>query len=55
MTKEVSRDDPIISVAPMNRKGTPQEVADAVLFLCSPKATFVHGASLSVDGGYVIN
>ncbi|KAI8226329.1 putative ATP-dependent RNA helicase [Colletotrichum sp. SAR 10_96] len=55
MTSEVSTDDPIIAVAPMKRKGTPQEVADAVLFLCSPKATFIHGAALSVDGGYVIN
>ncbi|KAJ0288783.1 hypothetical protein COL940_001773 [Colletotrichum noveboracense] len=55
MTSEVSTDDPIIAVAPMKRKGTPQEVADAVLFLCSSKATFIHGAALSVDGGYVIN
>ncbi|KAI8309523.1 putative 2- -hydroxypropyl- dehydrogenase protein [Colletotrichum sp. SAR11_59] len=55
MTSEVSADDPIIAVAPMKRKGTPQEVADAVLFLCSSKATFIHGAALSVDGGYVIN
>ncbi|KAJ0334506.1 hypothetical protein COL5a_000565 [Colletotrichum fioriniae] len=44
-----------ILIAPMKRKGTPQEVADAVLFLCSSKASFIHGASLSVDGGYVIN
>ncbi|KAF4837867.1 2-(R)-hydroxypropyl-CoM dehydrogenase [Colletotrichum tropicale] len=51
MTSEVSTDDPIIAVAPMKRKGTPQEVADAVLFLCSSKATFIHGAALSVDGG----
>ncbi|KAK1718546.1 short chain dehydrogenase [Colletotrichum lupini] len=55
MTSEVSSDDPMIAVAPMKRKGTPQEVADAVLFLCSSKASFIHGASLSVDGGYVIN
>ncbi|KAJ0355473.1 hypothetical protein COL26b_000074 [Colletotrichum chrysophilum] len=55
MTSEISTDDPIIAVAPMKRKGTPQEVADAVLFLCSSKATFIHGAALSVDGGYVIN
>ncbi|GKT84772.1 2-hydroxypropyl-CoM dehydrogenase [Colletotrichum tofieldiae] len=55
MTSEVTPDDPIIAVAPMKRKGTPQEVADAVLFLCSSKATFIQGASLSVDGGYVIN
>ncbi|KAF2774269.1 NAD(P)-binding protein [Teratosphaeria nubilosa] len=46
---------PAISIAPMNRPGTPQEVADCVLFLCSSKATFVQGSALVVDGGYVIN
>ncbi|KAK2063962.1 short chain dehydrogenase [Colletotrichum caudatum] len=55
MTSGVTPDDPIIAVAPMKRMGTPQEVADAVLFLCSSKATFIQGASLCVDGGYVIN
>ncbi|KAF2725726.1 NAD(P)-binding protein [Polychaeton citri CBS 116435] len=46
---------PAIGIAPMNRTGTAQEVADAVLFLCSSKATFIQGAALSVDGGYIIN
>lgn len=55
MTTDVPADDPIVQVAPMKRMGTTQEVADAVLFLASPKATFCQGAVLSVDGGYVIN
>lgn len=55
MTKDVPDDDPVVQVAPMKRMGTSQEVADAVLFLCSSKATFIQGATLSVDGGYVIN
>ncbi len=38
---------------PMRRAGTPQEVADAVLWLCSDKATFVTGHPLVVDGGWV--
>ncbi|KAI7559322.1 hypothetical protein D0864_14029 [Hortaea werneckii] len=46
---------PAISIAPMNRPGTAQEVADCVLFLCSSKATFVQGSAMVVDGGYVIN
>lgn len=46
---------PAIAIAPMNRMGTAQEVADACLFLCSTKATFVQGAALVVDGGYTIN
>jgi NAD(P)-dependent dehydrogenase (short-subunit alcohol dehydrogenase family) len=37
---------PAIAIAPMNRKGTPQEVADACLFLCSSKATFVQGSAM---------
>ncbi|KAI5236814.1 NAD(P)-binding protein [Aureobasidium subglaciale] len=44
-----------ISIAPMNRAGTPQEIADCILFLCSPKASFVQGAALVADGGYTIN
>ncbi|KAK0309014.1 hypothetical protein LTR01_004895 [Friedmanniomyces endolithicus] len=44
-----------IAIAPMDRSGTAQEVADCVLFLASSKATFVQGSALVVDGGYVIN
>ncbi|KAK4498876.1 hypothetical protein PRZ48_009386 [Zasmidium cellare] len=46
---------PAISIAPMNRPGTAQEVADTILFLASPKASFVQGSALVVDGGYTIN
>lgn len=42
-------------IAPMKRMGRPEEVADCAIFLCSPKASFVQGASLVVDGGYTIN
>lgn len=41
----------ISAVQPVGRLGTPEEVADAVTFLASDKATFVHGSSLVVDGG----
>lgn len=37
---------PAIAIAPMNRMGSPQEIADACLFLCSSKATFVQGAAM---------
>jgi NAD(P)-dependent dehydrogenase (short-subunit alcohol dehydrogenase family) len=37
---------PAIAMAPMNRMGTPQEIADAALFLCSSKATFIQGHAL---------
>jgi 3-oxoacyl-[acyl-carrier protein] reductase len=36
---------------PTGRMGTPQELADATVFLGSPKSTFTTGANLVVDGG----
>ncbi|MEM9750556.1 MAG: SDR family NAD(P)-dependent oxidoreductase [Pseudomonadota bacterium] len=37
--------------APMGRMGRPEEVADAILFLVSPAARWITGATLPVDGG----
>ena len=37
--------------APLQRLGTPQDVADAVLFLLSPAARWISGTNLVVDGG----
>ena len=36
---------------PMNRFATPEEIADAALFLCSERASFITGSTLVVDGG----
>jgi NAD(P)-dependent dehydrogenase (short-subunit alcohol dehydrogenase family) len=41
----------LISGVPLNRMGTPEELAEAILFMASPKATFITGTSLLVDGG----
>ena len=37
---------------PLKRIGTPQEIADAIIFVASDKASFFIGSSLSVDGGW---
>jgi NAD(P)-dependent dehydrogenase (short-subunit alcohol dehydrogenase family) len=41
-----------IANQPINRLGEPDEIAAAVLWLCSPGASFVIGVALPVDGGY---
>jgi NAD(P)-dependent dehydrogenase (short-subunit alcohol dehydrogenase family) len=38
---------------PVGRLGEPSEVANAILFLASDEASFVTGAILPVDGGYL--
>ena len=43
----------VVSRHPMHRLGTPEEVAEAVVWLCSDAASFVTGHAMTVDGGYV--
>ena len=42
------------SLHPIGRFGKPMEVAEAVLWLCSDKASFITGQSLGIDGGFLI-
>jgi len=39
---------------PIRRAGTPEEIASAVLWLCSPGASYVVGHALTVDGGMTV-
>ncbi len=41
----------LVARQPMRRLGTPDEVADAVLYLASPAAAFITGTALVIDGG----
>jgi NAD(P)-dependent dehydrogenase (short-subunit alcohol dehydrogenase family) len=44
--------DEILKQQPIGRLGRPEEIAGAVLWLCSPGASFVIGHALAVDGGF---
>jgi NAD(P)-dependent dehydrogenase (short-subunit alcohol dehydrogenase family) len=43
----------IVARHPVGRMGRPEEIAEAVLWLCSDAASFVTGHTMTVDGGYV--
>ncbi len=54
--KKILQDKKIVeemirSTVPMNRFGTPKEIADSVVFLCSDRASFITGTTLVIDGG----
>jgi len=54
--KKLDKDDvysAIKTAQPIPRIGLPEEVANAVLFLCSDKSGFTTGSLISIDGGYV--
>lgn len=40
--------------SPLNRLGTPEDVANVYMFLASDESDFIHGAVISVDGGVVL-
>ena len=46
------RKDDLTTYHPIGRLGRVEEVAEAVLWLCSAKASFVTGHSMMVDGGF---
>jgi len=44
----------LVKEIPAGRLGTPEDVAQAVLFLCSPAADYITGQTLTVDGGMIL-
>ncbi|HEX8713109.1 MAG TPA: beta-ketoacyl-ACP reductase [Terracidiphilus sp.] len=44
----------MVARTPLGRLGTPEDVANAYVWLASAQASFIHGAVISVDGGVVI-
>ena len=47
--------DATIATHAMRRLGEPEEIADAVSYLLSERASFITGAVLNVDGGIMVN
>ncbi|PWM28503.1 MAG: oxidoreductase [Verrucomicrobia bacterium] len=59
MAEELMRRNPdleekLVRDIPAGRLGRPEEIADAVIWLCSPGASFMAGHALLVDGGFTI-
>ncbi len=48
-TKEV--DAALVATVPLRRRGTPTELADAIVFISSPEASYISGTVFEVDGG----
>lgn len=52
-TESQERKD-LIAAHPIGRLGRPEEVAEAIVWLCSEKSSFITGQILAVDGGYTV-
>jgi 3-oxoacyl-[acyl-carrier protein] reductase len=57
MTDELSTDvrEQFLSRIPVNRIGSPEDIAYTALFLASDEASYITGQTITVDGGRVIN
>lgn len=45
----------IINQVPTNRFGTPEDIAGTTLFLASRAGAYVNGATIALDGGFLVN
>ena len=53
LQEDPARSDAIIARTPLGRWAEPADIAGAAVFLCSPAASFITGAIVPVDGGYL--
>ncbi len=53
LTSQPAMEAQIVARHPIGRMGQPEEIAEAVVWLCSDAASFVTGHTMTVDGGYV--
>lgn len=58
MVSRTFEDDPegleqVLAAEPIGRIGKPEEIASAIVYLCSDDASFVTGFPMAVDGGYI--
>ena len=53
LTSNPEMEAQIVARHPVGRMGRPEEIAEAVMWLCSDAASFVTGHTMTVDGGYV--
>ncbi len=51
-TLTATRGSDILGGTPMKRYGKPEELIGAIVYLCSPSASFTTGSSIAVDGGF---
>ena len=51
--KEAEIFDNLSKTQPIGRMGSPQEIADLALFLCSDESSFITGSNYGIDGGFV--
>jgi len=54
LTSQAEAMKELMKDVPIGRLGRAEEIADAVVWLCSPRASFVIGHALAVDGGYTV-
>ena len=53
LAQDLERESQALAAHPVGRLGQPEEIAEAVVWLCSDAASFVTGHAMPVDGGYV--